>query len=248
MSNADFQFSAGDECLSEPCLNRVCSSSIFDDRPFEACMFGRTGHVVKATAVGCGRFGKDLVAFGDVDLTADPNEPGIAPGFDRSRELFHPVLGPLRGRFFTKYLLRGGYLRFALKMPAISQQVMIEDVQVVLVQNFNLQSMKNPKLVEHISVDIPLWSLKSEGVAPLRLKDGEDLSLVRLVRLMAERHEMVRPTSNDWSETGIRIAHQLLIVIRFKPLENNPEGEVKEMKIPFEAKLSSCASSVENMQ
>lgn len=212
-------------------------------------MFGRTGHTLKATAVGCGRFGKDLVAFGEVDLTADPNDPGIAPGFDRSREIFHPVLGPLRGRFFTKYLLRGGYIRFALKMPAISQQVVIQDVQVVLVQNFNLQSMKTPKLVEHVSVDIPLWSLKKEGVAPLRLKDGEDLSLVRLVRLMAEgQHEMVRPTSNDWSETGIRIAHQVLIVIRFKPLEDNPEGEIKEMKIPFEAKLSSCASSVENMQ
>ena len=212
-------------------------------------MFGKTGHALKATAVGCGRFGKDLVVYSEVDLTADPNDPGIAPGFDRSREIFHPVLGPLRGRFFTKYLLRGGYIRFALKMPAIGQPVVIEDVQTVLVQNFNLQSMKNPKLVEHVSVDIPLWSLKKEGIAPLKLKDGEDLSLVRLVRLMAEgQHEMVRPTSNDWSETGIRLAHQIMIVIRFTPLEDNPTGETKEMKIPFEAKLSSCASSVENMQ
>lgn len=134
-------------------------------------------------------------------------------------------------------------------MPALGQAVTIKDVQVILVQNFNLQSMKNPQLVEHVSKEIPLWSLRKEGIAPLNLKEGGDLSLVRQIRLLAEgQHEAVRPTSNDWSETGIRIAHQILIVIRFQPLENNPDEDVKELKMPFEAKISSCASSVENLQ
>jgi hypothetical protein len=190
------------------------------------------------------------VADSDVYLIAGDSEPGvIADGYDRSREMFHDVLGPFRGRFHTKYLLRGGYLRFTLNLPAVAQKVIIEDVQAILCQNHNLQSMKNPHLVELVPSLIALWSLRKEGAAPLTLDEGKDLSLVRQLRLMAEDNlDMVRPTTSDWSETGIRIAHQLLIVVRFRQVENNPDKEVKELKMPFEAKLSSCATSLENCQ
>jgi hypothetical protein len=212
-------------------------------------MFGRTSHHVKATAKGLARFGKDLVASSEIDTVADPNETSIANGLNWVREIFNSTLGPLRARFFTKYLLRGGLLRFALSMPVMAQPVIIDDVKVILAQNFNLQSMKNPELVEHIETLIPLWSSKKEGVTPLKIKDGQELCFVRQLRLMAEdNHEMLRPTSNDWSETGIRIAHQLVVLIRFKPLENNPEGLVKELKIAFDGKISSCASNIENHQ
>lgn len=216
---------------------------------FEICKYGRTSHHCRAIAKGCGRFGKDLIADSLVDLVADSNEPGIAEGYDKSRETYHEILGPLRGRLHSKYLLRGGYIRFALAMPAVTSKVRIEDVRVILGQEFNLQSMKNPNLTEHCSGLVTLWSLKREGIAPLTLEKDQELNLVRQVRLMAENdHDEVRPTTNDCSETGIRVAHQLFIVIRFKPLENNPNDELKELKMPFSARLSSCASNVENFQ
>ena len=214
---------------------------------YQVCPYGSTLHYIDIRAIGIGRFGSDVVTSGMVDIVADHlPRAALAEGYDHSKETYHEVLGPLRGRLSSNYLLRGGYLRLALDLPDIGQATRIDDVQVILGQEFNLQSMKNPQYAEHKTQQIVLWSLASENSIPLEYEAGKDLSLVRQIRLLKkERHDIVRPTTSDWSETGIRVAHQLHICIRFTA---SGSSEMKELRITFSAKLSSCACSIENMQ
>ena len=175
-------------------------------------------------------------------MVANSNQPGmVAEGFDQISESYHHVLGPIRVHFFSKYLLRGGYLRMALTMPAVEQTIRVDNVQMMLEQHINLQSSREPERSERRLMSIPLWSMRDEGNAPLDLRAGKTLSLIRQARLNAE---MVRSSTNPFSQTGIRVSHSIAALVRYSA----NHGELTEWKVSFPARLSSCACSIENLQ
>lgn len=90
-----------------------------------------------------------------------------------------------------------------------------------------------------------ITSLGREGVT---LPANAEFSLIKKMRVADD--DMVRPSTNEHSETGIRLSHQMLVVITFTALDEHGEreGETKEMKIKWDAKLSSCDCMLENLQ
>lgn len=203
---------------------------------------------MKATAYGAGLFGSDVSITREIDVASNTaGDVGPSEGFSEISESLHDVLGPLRVHFSTRYLLRGGYLRMALNMPSVSKNVRIDNISAVLKQDTILQNIKKPERTERKTQDITLWSLSQENSQPTELKEGEDLSLVRQMRLQTSRDERVllRPSINENSVTGIRHTHTIMVVIRFRAQDDN---NTREMKIKFPANIGSCACSVENLQ
>jgi hypothetical protein len=210
---------------------------------------------MKATAVGCGSWNADVVARQEVDLVANTAPARqLAPGFDKITEAFHETFGPYRLHLYSKYMLRGGYLRLALSMPSISKPVRIENIQVVLKQDTLIRCTPRPDLSELKVANIVLWSLKDEGVAPLTLAVGKDFNVIRQLRLIgatfrrnATEQAVVRPSTSPFSETGIRIEHSIITTIRFTTL-GEPGEEMREIKLSSATTIASCACSIENLQ
>lgn len=217
---------------------------------------------MRAIAYGAGSWPvQDLSAFHELDIVANENpENGIAEGCDLVSEQNHPALGPLRVHLYSRYLLRGGYLRFALAMPAVSQPVELVDVSVILLQTVLLQHMYKPHRQEQLEFKILLWALSNEvGKKPEVLQAGKDYPLVRQMRLATNDRgqsfehapsadSLIRPSTNDNSETGIRITHRLVVVIKYRPLKNTEDNEIKELRVSFPTQIASCACSIENLQ
>lgn len=90
-----------------------------------------------------------------------------------------------------------------------------------------------------------ITTLGREGVI---LPANAEFSLIKKMRVADD--DMVRPSTNEHSDTGIRLSHQMLVVITFTAMDgpDGKEGETKEMKIKWDAKLSSCDCMLENLQ
>ena len=206
-----------------------------------------------------------------LSLQANANPYGPATGFNQLEEILHPSLGPLRAHLYTRYLLIHGFLRLSLTLSAVPEMCRIDDVSVVLTQRASLQHPEQPSVKEECRPwSVPLWRLrngevdvKGKGKAngssssgggkqgPVELQKGEDFKLVRVVRLLNDNY--IRPSTHDFTNTGIRMSHTLAVHVRYTALWSQSgngvkEGETKELRIAFPAKISSCDCGIENAQ
>lgn len=98
-----------------------------------------------------------------------------------------------------------------------------------------------------------LWSLDSDECGKVYEEDQE-FNIVAQMRLADD--DTIRPTTNEYAETGLRVSHELQILIRFTPIPKEyieiPSFggglETKEMKITHPCKISSCDCLVSNLQ
>jgi hypothetical protein len=194
-----------------------------------------------------GKMNSDLKAHQNVALVVNPSETGgLPPGFSLESETYNDTLGPVGANLSSKYLLVAGYLKLGLVLPLIAQHVQIENVQVMLYQTMLLQSLKNKERQETKRMTIPLWSMR-RGNQPLgTYKEGQEFSMVQQFRLKDD--DIIRSTTSEHSNTGIRVSHKLAVVIHYKPMVNNPKNETKELKISTEANFTSCCCVVEYLQ
>jgi len=218
--------------------------------PYERSDYGRTYHRIKATAFGCGKFGADLVAeSGELGLVSNSNELGMAAqGFSAETESSHEVLGPLRLNLFSRYHMISSYLRMAISLPSIAAPVRIDDMSVVLKQDVHLHDLRDPSKNEQMRAKrIVLWAMNHEERGRT-YKEDEEFSIVRQMRLADD--DTCRPSTNDFSETGIRVSHSLQTIIRFTPVASDGTAvdETKEMKINHPCKISSCDCMDANLQ
>lgn len=183
------------------------------------------------------------------------NEPGqAASGFYADTETMHDVLGPLKSNFFSKFFLISGFLRFTFSLPGVAQRVRIDDVSVVLKQTINLVDLTHPERKEATKPKrVVLWSLHPDQCGKVYEEDQE-MSIVTQMRLADD--DTIRPTTNEYSETGLRVSHELQVVVRFTPIPTDYVDvpafggglETKEMKITHACQISSCDCLVENLQ
>jgi hypothetical protein len=100
---------------------------------------------------------------------------------------------------------------------------------------------------------VVLWSMNPDDCGRVYEEDQE-FSIVAQMRLADD--DTIRPTTNEHCETGIRVSHELQILIRFTPIpKDQPEVpafggglETKEMKITHPCKISSCDCLLSNLQ
>lgn len=178
----------------------------------------------------------------------NPSENGgLPPGFSLETETYNDSLGPVGVNLSSKYLLVAGFLKLSLVIPSFNAPVQLEDIKVYLYQSAHLQSRKDPERKEIKKMVIPLWSYRKNTTQPIgRYKAGQELSLVQQFRLPDD--DVIRSTTCEKSNTGIRISHKLAVVVHFTPLEDNPDNETKELKIATDAVLTSCCCVVEYLQ
>jgi len=189
-----------------------------------------------------------LVGQDNIALVCNHSETGgVPPGFSLRSETHNNILGPIGVNLTSKYLLVSGYLRLELILPSIAQSVKIVDVQVQLLQTFRLHSLVDPKVQEEEIKPKPLvlWSMKDKEALGT-LSPGQVFNVSRQFRLPDD--DKIRPTTSTNSKTGIRVSHRLCVVVHFKALESNPEGEVKELKVATDAIVSSCCCMFEVLQ
>ena len=163
----------------------------------------------------------------------------------------HPALGPIGVALTSKYLLVSGYLRLSLLMPSIVQPVIINDVRVILVQNFtlnHLQKPRTPSLDSNPTVNVLLWSMKkhSSWQSAPKLDTYDELSLIEQFRLPDD--EKIRPSTAEGAKTGVRVQHELAVSVMYTPLVDNPEGHRREKKLSTPATLSSCCCIFDALQ
>lgn len=202
-----------------------------------------------ATAPGLGKLGSALTATQTVALVVNPSETGgLPPGFSLETETYNDTLGPVGANLSSKYLLVAGFLKLALVFPSLNAPIQLEDIKVYLYQTIALQSRADPGLKETKVMTIPLWSYRKEGQHKCigRYNAGQEFSLVQQFRLKDD--DIIRSTTSEKSDTGIRISHKLAVVVHYTPLEDNPKMETKELKIATDATLTSCCCVVEYLQ
>lgn len=183
------------------------------------------------------------------------NEPGqAASGFYAETETMHEVLGPLKSNLFSKFFLIAGFLRFTFTLPGVAQRVRIDDVSVMIKQQINLVDLTHPDRTEQTRPKrVILWSLDSDECGKVYEEDQE-FNIVAQMRLADD--DTIRPTTNEFAETGIRVSHELQVLVRFTPIPKDhievPSFggglETKEMKITHPCKISSCDCLVSNLQ
>lgn len=140
-----------------------------------------------------------------------------------------------------------GFLKLALVIPSFNAPIQLEDIKVYLYQTVVLQSRKHPEIKETKRMIIPLWSYRKESSKPIgRYEAGQEFQLVQQFRLKDD--DIIRSTTCDKSDTGIRVSHKLALVVHFTPLQDNPEKETKELKIATDAVFTSCCCVVEYLQ
>lgn len=166
-------------------------------------------------------------------------------------ESHHPALGPIGVALTSKYLLVSGYLRLSLIMPSIAQPVLINDVRVILVQNFTLNHLHKPRSPSpdlQPTVNVLLWSMRkhSSWSSSPKLDVYDELSLVEQFRLPDD--EKIRPSTAEGARTGVRVQHELAVSIMYTPLVDNPEGHRREKKLSTPATLSSCCCIFDALQ
>lgn len=161
------------------------------------------------------------------------------------REIENPHLGPVGLALTSKYLIVSGYLRLNVSMPIISQPVQLDDICVNLLQKYELQNLRKPHMKSAVNQITPLWTLKAqEDVGTLR--PGRDFHLSRQFRLPND--DAIRPSTAERSITGIRVSHQLQVILRFTPLVNNPLKQQREIKYTGDAIMSSCCCMLSSVQ
>ncbi|KAL7010391.1 hypothetical protein EMMF5_000415 [Cystobasidiomycetes sp. EMM_F5] len=114
-------------------------------------------------------------------------------------------------------------------------------------------SLKDPERSEQARAKpILLWSMAKNEKGTI-IEPEEEYHLVRQMKLADD--DTVRPSSNEWSNTGIRVSHALQTIIRFTPLPDAKgkgpavvQENMKEMKISHPCKLSSCDCMIGNLQ
>lgn len=136
---------------------------------------------------------------------------------------------------------------------------------MVLKQDVLLRHMKDPSKEERQRPRrVLLWSLDEQEKGRI-LKEDEEWSIVRQMRLADD--DTVRPSTNEWSETGIRVSHAIQVIIRFTALPSDWKSDrygkskdknrdldlhydldTKEMKISHPCSLSSCDCMLPNLQ
>lgn len=183
------------------------------------------------------------------------NEPGqAASGFYAETETSHEILGPLKSSLFSKFFLIAGFLRFTFTLPGVAQRVRIDDVSVIMKQQINLVDLTHPERTEQTRPKrVILWSLDSDESGKVYDEDQE-MHIVAQMRLADD--DTIRPTTNEYAETGLRVSHELQVLVRFTPIpKDHPEVpsfggglETKEMKITHPCKISSCDCLVSNLQ
>lgn len=183
------------------------------------------------------------------------NEPGqAASGFYAETETTHEILGPLKSNLFSKFFLIAGFLRFTFTLPGVAQRVRIDDVSVILKQQILLVDLQHPDRQEQTRPKrVILWSMNPDDCGKVYEEDQE-LNIVAQMRLADD--DTIRPTTNEYAETGIRVSHELQVLVRFTPIpKDHPEVpafggglETKEMKITHPCKISSCDCLVSNLQ
>lgn len=234
-----------------PGEHRFAFSFVVDSKaaPYERCAFGRTYHKVIATAPGLGKLGSALTASQNVALVVNPSETGgLPPGFSLETETYNDTLGPVGVNLSSKYLLVAGFLKLALVMPSLNAPIQLEDIKVYLNQTIALQSRSDPARKETKIMTIPLWSYRKSAKQQYigRYSAGQEFSLIQQFRLKDD--DIIRSTTSEKSETGIRISHKLALVVHYTPLRENPKMETKEMRIATDAVFTSCCCVVEYLQ
>ena len=140
----------------------------------------------------------------------------------------------------------------------------IDDISVMLRQDVFLKHMQRPELYEQAKPKrILLWSMNPNERGAI-YDPEQSLDLVRQMRLADD--DTVRPSTPEWSVTGIRVSHALQTIIRFTvlppmsaedekragkgkaPLNGATQESRKEMKISNPCKLSSCDCMIGNLQ
>lgn len=190
-----------------------------------------------------------MTASQNVALVVNPSETGgLPPGFSLESETYNDILGPVGVNLSSKYLLVAGFLKLALVLPSFNIPIQLEDIKVYLFQTIALQSRANPELKESKVMTIPLWSYRKDSKQQCigRYTAGQEFSLVQQFRLKDD--DIIRSTTSEKSETGIRVSHKLAVVVHYTPLENNPKMETKELKIATDATFTSCCCVVEYLQ
>lgn len=165
------------------------------------------------------------------------------------QELLHPILGGVSCRFFARYAIISGFVRMNLQIPSPLEDFTLENVKVLIVQNVHLQNMENPDETEDAPPhSVVLWELprEEEKGGPhrgMRRSRGESLSITQVCRIPNE--VVIRQTTSEHSETGIRCSHRISLIIHYRP---TADAEMKELAIRFPVTISSCDSSIWNLQ
>lgn len=136
----------------------------------------------------------------------------------------------------------------------MAQRVRIDDVSVILKQSIFLVDLTHPDKTEQTRPKrVILWSMNPDDCGKVYEEDQE-FNIRAQMRLADD--DTIRPTTNEYAETGLRVSHELQIIVRFTPIPKDhievPSFggglETKEMKITHPCKISSCDCLVSNLQ
>ncbi|ORY81213.1 hypothetical protein BCR35DRAFT_304059 [Leucosporidium creatinivorum] len=210
----------------------------------ERCNWGRVKHTVTATAKGLGQLGGDVVSPAkSVVLVVNPggagaNEP--PPDLAHRYEGIVEDLGAYSISLESQHIMVGGLLlcRFFLLSPPTD--IILHSIKAKVHQHFHVTSPTDPTRTATLPTDIRTVLIldgdhppnfgqmddypKYEKVVagpPLKiLRNGESYRLHHLARL--PHHDILRPSTFEWSESSIRIHHEIALEITYQVL---PEGE-----------------------
>ena len=141
--------------------------------PYERSHVGITKHYLRAKVYGVGPFKGDLEDNAVLCCVANNNIPGqAAAGMNQTSESVHPSFGPMRVHLFSKYLLISGFLRMAITLPVVNEDVEVKNMSLTLTQHHALKSMNDPSLTDWRDESHTLWDLQSG--APLFGYRGRD--------------------------------------------------------------------------
>lgn len=160
-------------------------------------------------------------------------------------------LGTLVFAMSAPYLVHGGKLRLELDIFAEEEAeypVHVEEIRVELDQTYKLQSLSEPDRVEDPPTETYLlWSSKDKEPGMPVLAAGQQYHLDRSFILPDDQH--IRPSTATHTRTGIRVTHQLALVVRYVPILAGSEvPKMMRTRIALTCTMWMCFCAVEALQ
>ncbi|ORY81228.1 hypothetical protein BCR35DRAFT_304079 [Leucosporidium creatinivorum] len=205
---------------------------------FERCNWGRVKHTVTATAKGLGQLGGDVVSPAvRLALIVNPGGAGASeppPSYSQHHEGVAEDLGPYSMSLRSQHIMVGGLMLCRFHIFSAPCALIIHSVKVKVTQHFTLVSPSDPTRTSTMPPDTrTVISLGSQQLpnygkidqrdryhsGPLhRLEKGEEYKLHHLGRM--PDHDFLRPSTSEWSESAIRVRHDISLEITYQVLED----------------------------
>lgn len=159
------------------------------------------------------------------------------PGYNVIREVLHDVLGPMRIRLASRYLLINGYVSIDVHFASVQRDVHIDAIRIGLEQDYQLTNLSDEDgKVCHVRETFPLWSTgRSTGVLA-KLDKGKDFALSHQFQLaMPQDGEAIRPSTLPSSITGLRNTHTFLVILDYTIIDEQGRASTPSVQYQIAA-------------